>query len=329
MRLCVAMMFVCVLSSVAGATQYPPLTQTSGADQFVEAFVAVGGTGEPPRQPTVYDKLAFTLSITPSEGVTLREVELAAAVGPDFYTEWVRGGVKLPERDGRVQYSANLEPLAGGDLTIGPIEVVYTTRGLEGDVEHTLELEALHVTIAGDLEATEGDAPAGLKDRLDAPKGVPWGWIIGVGGVVAISAVALAAVAMRKKREALPPPPRPAHVVALEALEVLEGEGWLERGQVEPFLAKCSDILRRYIGARFGIDAPDRTTEEFLHEAIDSRHLSVGHVTLLEGFLTKIDLVKFAKRPATQGEGREAAAQARDFIEETAQQESAPVGVGA
>ena len=316
---------VLVVAQTAMATQYI-LTRGDASDGLVRVSASVsGGRGEPPK-PTVLDTLDLLLLIQAEEGVTLEEVNLRASIGTDFYVASITGPLDVPNVDGAEKYHATLEPLIGGELSIGPIKIVYTTRGLEGDIEHTFELEALHVTIAGAVDLEDGEAPAGLKDRLDAPAGVPWGWVIAGAGVLSIGALAAGLVAMRKKREALPAPPRPAHEVALEALDALEGAGWLERGQVEAFLAACSDILRRYIGARFGIDAPDRTTEEFLQEATHSRHMKVGHVTLLEGFLTKIDLVKFAKRPATADEGREAAAQARAFIEETALREDAAQG---
>lgn len=326
-----AMMWVGVLAVAAMAMDR--VTGDIGRAEADDGMVHAEIVAEAKPGLTVYDRLVVRLTVTPGDGASLSDIDFERAIGIDFLAVggvrvselnagsmiW-EGAVVVPAPDDAILYEATLEPLAGGDLAIGPIEIVYATRGIEGDIEHTLKLEALHVTVAGGVEVAEGEAPAGLKDRLDAPQGVPWGWIIGAGGVVAIGAAAIAAVAWRKKQRALPPAPRPAHELAIEALDRLEGEGWLERGQIEPFLARCSDILRRYIGARFGIDAPDRTTEEFLYEATHSRHLSVGHVTLLEGFLTKIDLVKFAKRPATAGEGREAARQARAFVEETALQ---------
>ncbi len=265
---------------------------------------------------SVYDFVGINLTIVPTDEAELADLSISRAISGDFYL--VRGvAQKTVLPDGRTTYLATLEPLAGGSLTIGPIEIVYTTTGLEGEEQYTLELEAMQVMIAGSIDVQAGDAPAGLKERLDAPRGAPWGWIIAGSSAVVLGVIAVAVVVMHRRKAALPLPPRPAHELALAQLDALVREGLIERGQVEAFLARCSDILRQYIGARFDIDAPDRTTEEFLQEAARSKQLSIGDVVLLEGFLTRIDLVKFAKRDASASEARDAAAQARSFIDET------------
>lgn len=63
----------------------------------------------------------------------------------------------------------------------------------------------------------------------------------------------------------------------------------------ERFCVMVSDAIRRYLEERFRLHAPERTTEEFLEELQESRHLSKDQKRLLANFLAECDLVKFAK----------------------------------
>ena len=56
----------------------------------------------------------------------------------------------------------------------------------------------------------------------------------------------------------------PAHEQAYRELERLLARELIEKGQVKEFYAGVSGVLRRYIENRFGLKAPERTTEEFL-----------------------------------------------------------------
>jgi hypothetical protein len=72
-------------------------------------------------------------------------------------------------------------------------------------------------------------------------------------------------------------------------------ESWAYLDQPERFCTLLSEIVRVYLEERFGLRAPDRTTEEFLSGLQDSVTLGQVHKRLLEDFLTQCDLVKFAK----------------------------------
>lgn len=63
----------------------------------------------------------------------------------------------------------------------------------------------------------------------------------------------------------------------------------------ERFCVMVSDAIRRYLEDQFHLNAPERTTEEFLEELQESRHLSKDQKRLLADFLAECDLVKFAK----------------------------------
>jgi hypothetical protein len=103
----------------------------------------------------------------------------------------------------------------------------------------------------------------------------------------------------RKARPAPPPPPRaPAHERALAALEELQREDLPARGCQKELHLRLSEILRDYLGERFGVAALDMTTEELL--AALARTPTPGlDYPRFEALCREGDLVKFAKLVTT------------------------------
>jgi hypothetical protein len=99
------------------------------------------------------------------------------------------------------------------------------------------------------------------------------------------------------------PPPRPAHEVALERLDRLGAYGFLENADNRPFYFAVSEIIRDYLGARFGFDSLEMTTDELMAELrrAAARELVLGEI---EGWLSGCDLVKFAKISPSAAESR-------------------------
>ena len=75
--------------------------------------------------------------------------------------------------------------------------------------------------------------------------------------------------------------------------------------QPKPFCILVSDTIRSYLEERFDFRAPERTTEEFLHELQDTDLLSPEQKESLGRFLESCDLVKFAKYEPGEPELRE------------------------
>ncbi|HVR19893.1 MAG TPA: hypothetical protein VMS65_09355 [Polyangiaceae bacterium] len=118
-------------------------------------------------------------------------------------------------------------------------------------------------------------------------------------GAIALAVGALIAVLvtlwLRRPRPAPPPPPaRPPWEVAFEELYDLRHAGLVAEARFAEHFDRVSDIVRKYLGERFGFDGLESTTREVLFvlrrltpplESLDS----------IEGFLRQADLVKFAK----------------------------------
>ena len=208
--------------------------------------------------------------------------------------------------DGRVkrQFALTIAAYEPGTKEVPAIEVTYL--GPRGDVR-TARTAPVPVKI-GSLIANEPE-PA-LKDAAPPVTVMVenlWPAYI-AGGLVAAGLGALLTMLivrrLRARRGERPgPPPRPAHEVALEKLDRLGAYGFLENADNRPFYFAVSEIMREYLGGRYGFDSLELTTDELCAELRRraGRELVRGEV---EGWLAACDLVKFAKISPTASEAR-------------------------
>ena len=121
-------------------------------------------------------------------------------------------------------------------------------------------------------------------------------WLVFVTAFVVLSLLGLITwwFARRRKPE---PAPRAPREIALEQLEQSRGE--IERISPYQFSIRVSDILRRYVTQQYGVPATRQTSIEFLSAAAKAPSFSPDDKSLLEDFLNRCDLIKFAKYEAT------------------------------
>ncbi len=166
-----------------------------------------------------------------------------------------------------------------------------------------------------------GGAAEGMHDIVDAFEIVHW-WQRILGGVLVLLALGLAAYLAwrwwraRQRRLAQPeppPPPLPPHLWASRELDL----ALRLLGDPDAFCTELSRILREYLERRFGWNAPDRTTEEFLHSLRQEAVLGADQREALADFLGRCDLVKFARHDPTETELRELLSAALRLVSET------------
>jgi hypothetical protein len=105
--------------------------------------------------------------------------------------------------------------------------------------------------------------------------------------------------------------------IALQRLE--EMRALMQPDDAREFSIAVSDVVRRYIEERFSVTATHRTTEEFLHDLLESPHAPLArHRALLSEFLQACDLVKFAGMSLTLQNMESLHHSARAFVLETA-----------
>jgi hypothetical protein len=112
---------------------------------------------------------------------------------------------------------------------------------------------------------------------------------LAAGAVLAIGGYA----AWRWSRRPTPPRKLALFEIALQRIE--ESRALMQPSSVREFSIAISDIVRGYIEDGFDITATHRTTEEFLHDLLDSSNKALAaHRNLLQEFLFRCDEAKFA-----------------------------------
>jgi hypothetical protein len=196
------------------------------------------------------------------------------------------------------------------------LTVQYRIGG--GDLER-VDGEDVGIVVASLLEQ-QADA-ADIRD-IKGPVAVPFDWtLVLVAGAIAVAVGGLAWLAAHLLRRINAPPgaaaPRPADVEALEALARLRERRLAEAEDRARWYVDLSAIVRRYIEGRFGLRAPEMTTEEFIHSVQRDSPLSPSHRELLGAFLADCDLVKFARHVPDLAAAERAYDAARTFVMET------------
>jgi hypothetical protein len=160
-----------------------------------------------------------------------------------------------------------------------------------------------------------------IKPPVAIPSGWEWLWWV----LAALATIAVAVLIWRwwqRRRSQVPvEPPVPAHIRAKHKLE----EALALISQPKQFCILVSDTIRFYLEERFDFHAPERTTEEFLHELKTTDLLIPEQKEKLGEFLESCDLVKFAKYEPGEPELRELHGSAVRLVEET---EPADSGTG-
>jgi len=219
----------------------------------------------------------------------------------------------------KITRSYVLEPFLSGDYIIPPMEVKFRKTGAGEGEDHSIKTSEITVKVKSLL-------PSDMKDMklndIKPPVAYPrdyrlWLWI-GAGALV-VTAIALTVFFFLRRRKngdvqavLLPP-----HELAYRDLDALAAENLVERGEVKLFYYRISGILRRYIENRFGLRAPEQTTEEFLSGLDKDSALPADYRPLLRTFLKNCDLVKFAEFMPENEEIERAFESCRAFIRGT------------
>jgi len=102
---------------------------------------------------------------------------------------------------------------------------------------------------------------------------------------------------------------------AMVELERLLKKGLPGRGRYKDFYVELTMVVRRYVQRKYGIRAPNMTTEEFLRELSKSGSQNEAQSRTLTEFLESADLVKFAGLEATPEMADAATGKAKGYLE--------------
>ena len=291
-----------------GVVLAPGRGRAAGADAGSEV-----ATGDP-EAPTVAarvdrtvahvgDAVTLTVTTVARRGVP---VNLPNVLDLGAFSLLDRADAEADLGDGRLrrEFTLRIAAYEPGPQTIPAVEVTYL--GKTGEVRQT-RTQPIELKIAS-LIANEPE-PA-LKDNAPPvpvlKQDLRLVYLAGRLLAAALGALVTWLVVRRLRQRVIVrpgPPPRPAHEIALERLDRLGSYGFLENADNRPFYFAVSEIIRDFLGARFGFDSLELTTDELMDEL---GRRAGQHLVLKEigRWLSACDLVKFAKTSPTACEAR-------------------------
>ena len=167
--------------------------------------------------------------------------------------------------------------------------------------------------VSTNASATAQEPLRDIKPPVEIPDVFLW-VIIGLVALAIIGVVVgLIMYFMMRKKQVPVVPPVPPHIRAKQKLQ----EALALIAEPKPFCILVSDTLRSYLEERFKFHAPERTTEEFLHELQATDRLLPEQKESLGEFLKRCDLVKFARYDPREVELRDLHGSAIRLVEET------------
>ncbi len=136
-------------------------------------------------------------------------------------------------------------------------------------------------------------------------------WLVFVVTFAGLALIGLAVWWIWKKLKRTAPPKRPRD----RALEALDGITLLiESENPYRFSITVSDILRRYVTEEYHLPVTRQTSVEFLEALASNPSFSGDDKVLLQDFLNRCDLIKFARYDATTDDSRLLLDEATKFV---------------
>lgn len=269
--------------------------------------------------------------ITTAEWVLVEVAVLAAeglSVRLPTAEQAVAGGLKVArthtvppalQEGGLVRWVRRFEmqPFLAGEYQVPGLAVVVA--GDDGESAATIRTEPVDLTVSSVLAGAE-ETPRlqEVAEPMPAPPRVGRLLLFVALAIVAAGAAAAIAVIVRR-RAALSAAQRaivPPHEAALRALRELAADDLLHRDLLA-FHTAVAVIVRRYLEQRFGVRAPERTTEELMFILSGGSWLDDPQRRALHAFLAQCDQVKFARARPTEVASQDLLETATDLVQAT------------
>jgi hypothetical protein len=251
-------------------------------------------------------ELEFTLpwgvSVTEAAAETGNDAAVSGPVEIDSKWRW---GHKL------WRVGATIRPLGTGGSVPGKLRLVLD-RPLPGVEDRAIAVAVPAVKVADDGAPTV-DKPRLADPEAPGKRSAKWPFYA-LGGALLALAATFAWIFFRPRRKAAAPTPWEQARAELAALRAA-----MEKSSFRPGtgVAQLSDILRRYLAARFELPAATEPGCRFLDAPAAAEHLTEGEREFLRGFFTAAEPVMFARFPADRAELERAVAAAGELVERT------------
>lgn len=276
-----------------------------------------------PAKPNLNDPIYLRLDVDAPAGISVDAPFQEAGdqkLGRFKVVGFVKDTHRKPDGSQHQEQTYTLEAPASGKHRVPPLRLEMVDSRGDAKVKDAQEILTEEVPldvapVATDVIGKDLKPAAGKLDPNVG--GVPWLWVV-LG--ISVAAVALSGTlltmrfyAVRRRTQIK----TNAYADAVAKLRALESRGAPTAEDADAWFVELSAIVRNYVEQRYGLRAPELTTEEFLYVATNWPAMATINRDQLKGFLNLCDRVKFAGyRPESQ-ESIETLAAARAFIEDT------------
>jgi hypothetical protein len=267
---------------------------------------------------TIGDTVRYTVRLTHDADVKVNWPALGANLGAFEIRDYDKPDPR--EVKGRTveEISYTISTFDTGRFEIPPLTISYQTP--PDTSWHDLPTEKLEIYVASMRPSQDGDI-RDIKSPWELPR--DWKAVVLVAGIVAL-VLLLAGLGFyywrkRQGKSLLPEkkePARPAHEIALAALQKLRESDLLATGKIKTYYIELSEIVRRYIEGRYFVPALELTTGELM-DNLKTVALEADGKERLRDLLESSDLVKFAKYEPTPNEHERAFQLAESFVNMT------------
>ena len=209
------------------------------------------------------------------------------------------------------EYTFTLSVFETGDLEIPVFEFFwYDSEGNQNVVKSPTRNIYIKSILPADTTGLE------IKDII-GPKPLPrhwWPYIIAILVAAAVGVFIYWLYKRKMKAVEIPQAPlEPPYDAAIRQLTVLKGKDLPGKGKIKQYYIELSDIVRYYIQGRFNIIAVEATTYE-LKRSLNHPDLVREKSSKALSFLSRTDMVKFAKHTPEQNFIAEDYDLVKDFV---------------
>ncbi|MEM7405740.1 MAG: DUF4381 family protein [Pseudomonadota bacterium] len=269
--------------------------------------------------PALGATVVLTLRVTAEPDVELLMPEFGESLGRFAILDYAPQTTIRPDGSTVATQAYELLLQRSGPQHVPPLLIEFVDRRAgatpapAGEDAYELLSAPLRFTVAAsDSEREDLSGPMGPLEPRSLIEREP----AAVGGLVLLGLALIATLGIAVWRwRRRPETPESAYARAVAALESLGARDSV--ADVDRFFVELSGLLRRYVEGRFGLHAPELTTEEFLLAAREATALTHEDRDFLGSFLQMADRVKFAGFTPDSADIGEALAAVRQFVERT------------
>ena len=289
----------CVALLALSASAYPEATDANSVSETRRGPVASRLTVEP-TVVQVGAAVVLRLSVTAPDQVEVFMPEFGEFLGEFSILDFAPRTTVTSDGTTTYEQRYELQVLRSGTQRLAPILIEFVDRRTAKTTADASEKVFELLT-----EPVEFNVRAISAEQLQMPLAPPLNKlaprsfatrepvITGVSVIVIVAAIsAVLFWLLRRRRRTVSV--QAAHEVALARLRNLRTQPREQQHDVDQFYVELSSLVREFVEARFGLHAPELTTEEFLLAARDADELAPLDREFLGDLLSESDRVKFA-----------------------------------